>query len=90
MIPSLNALKTGLQHILLDRVDVHTAISTLQIVDPKDLKTIEVLKGTEHDLWQVAEMLAQMIEEREEINKDMDNPKNVDRPPDMWDNTIGC
>jgi hypothetical protein len=68
MIPSLNALKTGLQYILLDRVDIHTSISVLQIVEP-DNPIIEELKGAEHDLWQVAEMLSDRIKEREECNE---------------------
>jgi hypothetical protein len=68
MIPSLNALKTGLQYILLDRVDIHTSISVLQIVEP-DNPIIEELKGAEHDLWQVAEMLSDRIKEREECDE---------------------
>ncbi len=68
MIPSLNALKTGLQYILLDRVDIHTSISVLQIVEP-DNPIIEELKGAEHDLWQVAEMLSDRIKEGEACNE---------------------
>jgi hypothetical protein len=68
MIPSLNALKTGLQNLLLDRVDIHQAISTLEIVEPQNTKLIESLRNSEHDVWQVCEMLMDMINRREEMS----------------------
>lgn len=73
MIPSLNALKTGLQNLLLDRVDIHQAISTLEIVEPQNTKLIESLRNSEHDVWQVCEMLMDMISQREEMS-DVEKP----------------
>jgi len=64
MIPSLNALKTAAQSLLLERVDVHHAISVLEITSPND-KNLPKLKGVEHDLYQVIQMLVEMIEQRE-------------------------
>lgn len=80
MIPSLNALKVALRHLLLDRVDVHTAISTLEITDPENTELITLLKENQHDLWQVCEMLADMIKQREETmleNKESDGTTTI-------------
>ncbi len=63
MIPSLNALKTALKFLLLNRVDIHAAISALEILEPDSSKILE-MKNIEHDLYQVCEMINDKIELR--------------------------
>lgn len=63
MIPSINALTFAMQCLLLERIDWHHAISTLEITDPTNEK-IPLMRGKEHDLFQVITMLNEMIERR--------------------------
>ena len=68
MIPSINALKTALRYLLVDRVDTQHAKAMYKIIKPDETQLHKDLENASHDLSQVCEFLSNQIKEREEMN----------------------